>query len=345
MKNPSRSEKPVLVPNPKARFLDQVREVLRFKHYSIRTEESYVQWVRRFIVFHGKRHPRELGAADISAFLTHLAVRDRVAAATQNQALNALVFLYGTVLQMPLGDFGEFARVSRPARIPVVLTQEEAGQVLAAMKPGTTAIMARLLYGSGLRLSECLRLRVKDVELNRNQIVVRDGKGFKDRVAVLPESVKSELARHLDRVRLRHEQDLREGNGRVHMPYALARKYPRADREWIWQYVFPAAGLSVDPRETGFPESRRVLRRHHVGELAVQRAVKEAVRRAGIRKAASCHTLRHSFATHLLERGYDIRTVQVLLGHKDVSTTMIYTHVMEKPGLGVKSPLDCLATK
>lgn len=338
----SKASKAVLVPNPKLRLLDQVREVIRFKHYSLRTEEAYIHWIRRFIFFHGKRHPREMGAVEVTAFLTHLAVKDHVAAATQNQALNALVFLYGAVLQLELGDLGEFARVSRPARIPVVLTQEEARTVLAALKPGTSALMARLLYGAGLRLSECLRLRVKDLELARNQIVVRDGKGFKDRVAVLPECLKPDLVRHLDRVRLLHHQDLRAGNGRVHLPYALARKFPNANREWIWQYVFPAAGLSRDPREPGFPEARAVLRRHHVSELSVQRAVKEAVRLTRITKPASCHTLRHSFATHLLERGYDIRTVQVLLGHKDVSTTMIYTHVMQKPGLGVKSPLDCV---
>jgi integron integrase len=333
MTNPTGSTRPILIPNPKVRLLDQVREVVRFKHYSIRTEEAYVQWIRRFIVFQGKRHPRDMGAVEVKGFLTHLAVEDRVAAATQNQALNALVFLYGAVLQAPLGELGEFARVNRPPRVPVVLTRDETQRILAALKPGTGSLMVRLLYGTGLRLSECLRIRVKDLDLERNQILVRDGKGFKDRVTLLPERLKSELGHQLERVRLLHQQDVGDGFGRVHLPYALARKYPNADREWIWQYVFPSARRSRDPR------SGKELR-HHLNEVCLQRTVKEAVRLAGIRKPASCHTLRHSFATHLLEAGYDIRTVQQLLGHKDVSTTMIYTHVMQKPGLGVKSPLD-----
>jgi integron integrase len=338
-----------------------VREVLRFHHYSLRTEKAYWQWIRRYLVFHrdrphgspqaqtltrpattlshpmgeghGWRHPKELGAPEIAQFLAHLALAGNVAASTQNQALNALVFLYGQVLQLPLGDLGEFARVKRPARLPVVLSQEETQRVLSALKPGTGSLIIRLLYGTGMRLLECLRLRVKDVDFARNQIVVREGKGDKDRMTMLPDRLKAELQTHLERVKLLHETDLTEGSGQVYLPHALARKYPKADREWAWQYVFPAAGRSKDPR-TG------MVRRHHVNELAVQRMMKKAVRLARLKKPATCHSLRHSFATHQLEAGYDIRTVQDLLGHQDVATTMIYLHVMQKPGLGVKSPLD-----
>jgi integron integrase len=274
-----------------------------------------------------------MGAPEVAQFLAHLAVAGNVAASTQNQALNALVFLYEQVVQLPLGDLGEFARVKRPARLPVVLTQEETQRVLVALKPGTGSLIIRLLYGTGMRLMECLRLRVKDVDFARNQIVVREGKGDKDRITMLPDRLKAELQTHLERVKLRYETDMAEGFGRVYLPHALARKYPKADREWAWQWVFPANGLSKDPR-TG------LVRRHHVHELAVQRMMKEAVRLARLKKPATCHTLRHSFATHQLEAGYDIRTVQTLLGHKDVATTMIYLHVMQKPGLGVKSPLD-----
>jgi len=319
-------------PNPRARLLDQVREVIRVKHYSIRTEEAYVQWIKRFIFFHGKRHPREMGEAEIEAFLTDLAVERKVSASTQNQALNALVFLYEEVLHLELGEFSA-VRAKRPDRLPVVLTKAETTRLLAAIKPGTNALMARLLYGTGMRLMECVRLRVKDVLFEENQIVVRDGKGAKDRVTMLPSSVKAELEGHLARVKLLHGSDLRSGAGEVYLPYALERKYPQAPREWAWQYVFPAMRLSRDPRSGK-------IRRHHASETALQRVVKEAVRLAGIVKPASCHTLRHSFATRLLEDGYDIRTVQELLGHKDVSTTMIYTHVMQKPGIGVRSPLD-----
>ncbi len=321
-----------VVPNPKARLLDQVREVIRFKHYSISTEDAYVQWIKRFIFFHGKRHPREMGVTEIEAFLTDLAVRGKVAASTQNQALNALVFLYQKVLHIELGEFSA-ERARRPDRLPVVLTKAETANLLAAMKPGTIGLMARLSYGTGMRLMECVRLRVKDLLFEENQILVRDGKGFKDRVTLLPSSVKAELAAHLERVKLLHQSDLKAGAGEVYLPYALARKYPQAAREWGWQYVFPAIHLSPDPRSGK-------MRRHHASETSLQRAVKEAVRLAGIVKPASCHSLRHSFATRLLESGYDIRTVQELLGHKDVSTTQIYTHVMQKPGLGVRSPLD-----
>jgi integron integrase len=335
--------KELLTPNPKARLREQVREVLRFHHYSLRTEKAYWQWIRRYLAFHrrpdhsgpqgGWRHPKEMGAPEVAQFLAHLAVAGNVAASTQNQALNALVFLYEQVVQQPLGDLGEFARVKRPARLPVVLTQEETQRVLAALKPGTGNLIIRLLYGTGMRLMECLRLRVKDVDFATGRIVVREGKGDKDRITMLPDCLKVELQTHLERVKLLHETDLAEGFGRVHLPHALARKYPKADREWAWQYVFPAAGRSKDPR-TG------MVRRHHVHELAVQRMMKDAVRLAKLKKPATCHTLRHSFATHQLEAGYDIRTVQDLLGHQDVATTMIYLHVMQKPGLGVKSPLD-----
>lgn len=307
---------------------------MRFKHYSLRTERTYREWIKRFIFFHGKRHPREMGAFEVERFLSDLAVTRKVAASTQNQAFNALLFLYREVLHEDLGQIGEVERAKRPERLPVVLTREEAQKVLNGMS-GTFQLMARLLYGTGMRLMECVRLRVKDVDFGQNQIVVREGKGFKDRVTLLPESVKQALEEHLKRVKLLHEKDLAEGNGRVYLPYALSQKYPSADREWGWQYVFPAAGVSRDPRSG-------VVRRHHVNEQGLQRAMKDAIRLARIAKPASCHSLRHSFATHLLEAGYDIRTVQELLGHVSVLTTQIYTHVMQKPGLGVKSPLDRL---
>ncbi len=320
------------IPNPKLRLLDQVSEVMRFKHYSLRTETTYRQWIRRYILFHDKRHPRELGAPEVSRFLSHLAVRGRVAASTQNQAFNSLLFLYREVLGVEFGPLQDVDRAKRPARLPVVLTKTEADRLLAGMT-GTFRLMATLLYGTGMRLMECVRLRVKDIDFEANQIVVREGKGFKDRVTVLPQSVKPLLQAHLERVRLLHQQDLSQGAGTVYLPYALERKYPNAHREWGWQYVFPAASLSRDPRS-------HAVQRHHVNEQGLQRAVKDAVRLAGINKPASCHTLRHSFATRLLENGYDIRTVQEILGHANVATTQIYTHVMEKPGLGVRSPVD-----
>jgi integron integrase len=311
----------------------------------LRTEKAYWQWIRRYLAFHRKsdhggpqggwRHPKEMGAPEVAQFLADLAVAGNVAASTQNQALNALVFLYEQVVQQPLGDLGEFARVKRPARLPAVLTQEETQRVLAALKPGTGGLIIRLLYGTGMRLMECLRLRIKDVDLATGRIMVREGKGDKDRMTMLPDRLKAELQTHLERVKLLHEKDLVEGLGQVYLPHALARKYPNADRALAWQYVFPAKGLSKDPR-TG------TVRRHHVHELAVQRIMKEAVRLARLKKPATCHTLRHCFATHLLENKYDLRTVQELLGHADVATTQIYTHVMNKPGLGVRSPLDSL---
>ena len=314
------------------KLLDQVRTLCRLKHYSIRTEQTYADWIKRFILFHHKRHPKEIGAPEVRLFLEDLAVRRRVAASTQNQALNALVFLYHQVLEQDLGSIGEFARAKRPQRLPTVLTRDEVSRLLAGLD-GTYRLIARLLYGTGMRLLEGLRLRVKDLDFDRNQIIIRDGKGEKDRVTMLPASLQTELRAHLERVHRLHENDLTAGNGRVYLPYALAEKYPNANQEWAWQYVFPAKSLSTDPRSGD-------RRRHHVDETSLQRAIKIAVRTARLTKPASCHTLRHSFATHLLESGYDIRTIQDLLGHKDVATTMIYTHVMTKPGLGVKSPLD-----
>jgi integron integrase len=326
-----------VIANPKAKLLDQVREVLRVKHYSLRTEETYVQWIRRFLKFHRDRtgawkHPRELGRADVAEFLSHLAMVNHVSAATQNQALNAVLFLYTQVMGTELGDLGEFPRANKPRRTPVVLSREEVLRLLASLE-GSWRLMAQVLYGTGLRLMELLRLRVLDIDFARNQIVVRGGKGDKDRVTMLPEALKDGLQRHLERVRLLWGKDVQEGFGEVYLPEGLARKYPRAAREWRWQWVFPSRSRSRDPR------SGRE-RRHHVQETGLQRAVKAGLELSGITKRATCHTLRHSFATHLLENGYDIRSVQDLLGHKDVSTTQIYTHVMMKPGLGIRSPLD-----
>jgi integron integrase len=322
------------IPNPKLRLKEQVHEVMRFHHYSLRTEESYWQWIRRFILFHHKRHPKEMGPAEVSAFLSHLATGEKAAKATQQQALNAVVFLYRDVLLKPLGQLPDLKWTNRLARLPVVLTKEEVRQVLAVVD-ARHALGLRLLYGTGMRLLELIRLRVKDLDLERGQVAIRGGKGGKDRTSVLPESLKADLAAQLERVRAVWQGDLRSGNAGVSLPPEVAKKYPNAGREWPWQYVFPAANLSSDP------VSQRTLR-HHAQEDNLQRAMKLAVRAAGLSKAATCHTLRHSFATHLLEAGYDIRTVQDLLGHKDVTTTQIYTHVMRKPGLGIKSPLDTM---
>lgn len=314
------------------RLLEQARDVMRLKHYSLRTERSYCDWIERFIRFHRMRHPREMGETEVSAFLTHLARDRQVAASTQNQALSAILFLYQHVLRQQIGWLGNVERSSRPVRLPVVLTRDEVRRILNHLH-GTLRLMAELLYGSGLRLMECVRLRTKDVDFAYAKIVVRDGKGAKDRVTMLPVTLAAPLERHLQKVKAQHEQDLDDGFGEVYLPGALARKYPKAAREWAWQFVFPSARISLDPRSGE-------KRRHHVEESSLQLAMKKAVRASGVNKPASCHTLRHSFATHLLENGYDIRTVQELLGHKDVSTTMIYTHVLNRPGIGVKSPLD-----
>lgn len=314
------------------KLLDQVRDRLRVKHYSIRTEQTYVHWIKRYIFFHGKRHPKDLGARDIEAFLTHLAVEGKVSASTQNLAKSSLLFLYREVLEIELPWLENVTQAKAPKRLPVVLTVGEVQDVLSRLT-GTHALIASLLYGGGMRLMEAVRLRVKDVDFARHEIVVREGKGFKDRVTMLPEAVVAPLRSHLAKVKAMHEEDLAQGYGEVYLPFALDKKYPNAGREWGWQYVFPSRNLSVDPRSGA-------IRRHHVDEKGVQRAVKQAVRDAGLTKPATPHTLRHSFATHLLQSGYDIRTVQELLGHSDVSTTMIYTHVLNKGGRGVVSPLD-----
>jgi integron integrase len=319
-------------PAEKPKFLDQLRHAIRLRHYSIRTEEAYVNWAKRFILFHNKRHPQEMARAEVTAFLTHLAVDKRVAASTQNQALNAIVFLYRELLGREIGELEAVVRAKRPPKMPVVLSVGEVTRVLGRLD-GVTGLMARLLYGSGLRLMECLRLRVKDVDFEYRQITVRDGKGAKDRVTMLPESLIAPLQTQLARVKALHQADLAVGHGDVYLPFALERKYPNANREWGWQYVFPSAKRSPDPRSN-------VVRRHHAAESVLQRAVKHAVRASGVNKPANCHTFRHSFATHLLASGSDIRTVQELLGHQDVRTTMIYTHVLNRGGKGVKSPLD-----
>jgi integron integrase len=313
-------------------LVDETRRVMRLRHYSIRTEEAYVQWIRRFIRFSGGRHPREMGSEEIIAFLSHLAIEGKVAAATQNQALNAISFLYRRVLGRELGDLSSMARAKKRRHLPVVLTRSEVNELLSRLD-GVHRLAAGLMYGAGLRLMETVRLRAKDLDLERCEIVIRNGKGGRDRVTVLPARLVGPLRDQLAQARAIHQADLTEGFGSVFLPDALARKYRGADREWSWQYAFPAAARSRDPRSGA-------MRRHHFGEGAIQRAVKRAVREAGLVKRASCHSLRHSFATHLLESGYDIRTVQQLLGHRSVTTTMVYTHVLNRGGLAVCSPLD-----
>ena len=362
LSHPRGEGKGKLVPNPKARLRDQFHEVCRFKYFSERTEESYWQWVVRYLKFHRDhphltpalsppsegaervktwRHPKDLGGPAVAAFLSDLANRQQLAAATQAQALNALVFLYREVLQVLVAEIGEFERVRRPARLPEVLSREEVKLVLASAA-AEHQLPLRLLYGTGLRLMELLRLRIKDVDFSRNQIMVRSGKGGKDRVTVLPESLKAELLAHLERWRLAHRRELEAGRGASSLPEGVGKKYPGAAKEWAWQYVFPAAGLANANRGDGAHGATRptLWLRHHLHEDTLQRGMKAAVVKSKIPKRATCHTLRHSFATHLLENGYDIRTLQDLLGHKDVTTTQLYTHVMAKPGLGVRSPLD-----
>jgi integron integrase len=311
-----------------------VRNKIRLKHYSIRTEEAYADWVKRFIFYFNKRHPAELGATEVEQFLTHLAVDGKVAASTQNQAKSALLFLYREVLELDLPWLENVERAKAPKRLPVVLTRREVQLILAELR-GTHWLIASLLYGTGMRIMECLRLRVKDVDFERGEILIRDGKGFKDRVTMLPKSLLLPLKNHLQETRRSHIQDLETGCGSVYLPYALERKYPGREKDWGWQYVFPSASRSTDPRSG-------VERRHHLQDQAVQRSIRAATRKANLVKAATPHTLRHSFATHLLEGGYDIRTVQELLGHADVSTTMIYTHVLNRGGHGVISPLDAM---
>lgn len=322
--------------NKPPRLLDQVRERIRVLHYARATEKTYLHWIKCYIHFHGLRHPRDMGAAEVEAFLSHLATARDVAAGTQNQAMHAVLFLYKQVLGVDLPWLDGITRAKPSKRLPVVLTQGEAQRLLAATR-GTPGMVVRLLYGTGLRLMEGLRLRVKDIDFERNQITVRGGKGDKDRVTMLPASLVPDLRAHLAERRRWHDKDLATGMADVELPHALERKYPNAGREWGWQYVFAAADYSADPI-TG------VIRRHHIHEKTIQRQVKESARRAGISKPAHPHTLRHSFATHLLEAGYDIRTVQELLGHSDVTTTMIYTHVLNKGGRGVVSPLDRVTT-
>jgi integron integrase len=314
------------------KLLDQLSDALRMSHYSYRTEQAYVDWVRRYILFHKKRHPQDLGAQEIRDFLTHLATDRNVAASTQNQALSAILFLYREVLHKEIEPV-LLTSARRPERLPTVLSRDEVVRILAQLV-GMHKLMAQILYGSGLRLMECVRLRVKDLDFDYKTITVRDGKGEKDRITPMPDSLIPSLQRQVERVRLLHDEDLAAGYGHVYLPNALEKKYPNAAAELGWQFLFPAPKCSLDPRSPG------VKRRHHIEASGLQRSVKEAARKAGINKHVTCHTFRHSFATHLLQNGYDIRTVQELLGHKDVRTTMIYTHVLNRGGLAVKSPLD-----
>jgi integron integrase len=325
---------PMTATPPPKKLLDVVREVIRLKHYSYRTEQAYIDWIKRYLRFHNKRPPRDMGVPEIQAFLTHLAVEGQVAASTQNQALSALLFLYRDVLQIELGNVRDFLKAKHPKRLPTVLTPEEVQEIIQHLT-GVERLVVQLLYGSGLRLAEALNLRIKDVDFAQHQLIIRDTKGNEDRVTPLPQSVQPPLQNHLQGVRQLHQQDLERGYGSVYLPFALAKKYPTADRAWIWQYVFPSHSLCQDPRSG-------VTRRHHLSESKIQKTLKNAVRQSAVAKRVSCHTFRHSFATHLLQNGYDIRTVQELLGHKDVKTTMIYTHVLNRGGQGVQSPLDRL---
>ncbi len=318
----------------KPKLLEQMRDAIRVRHYSIRTEEAYIGWVRRFINFH-KRHPRDLDAEEINRFLTHLAVHDHVAASTQRQALSAILFLYREVLKIKPAWIENIVRARQPKRLPTVLSREEVAALLARFE-GTVQLVVLMLYGTGMRILECLRLRIQDVDFDLGNITIRNGKGRKDRTTLLPDACRQRLQHHLDHVKAIHDQDVADGFGRVHLPTALARKYPLAAADWRWQYVFPAGSRGTDPRTNQ-------IRRHHLHESVIQKAIKQAARDARINKRTSCHTLRHSFATHLLMAGYDIRTIQELLGHKDVKTTMIYTHVLNMSGgRGIISPADTL---
>ena len=325
--------KTIFRPKP-GKLLDQVREVMHYHHYAIRTEQTYVKWILDYIRFNGTRHPQEMGKPEIERFLSHLAINRNVASSTQNQALNAILFLYKHVLDMPLNDYIDATRSKKQKRLPTVLSQSEISQFFQHIS-GANELMAKLLYGAGLRLMECIRLRVKDVDFENHQIIVRDGKGGKDRATVLPKTIKEDLRLHLKGVQKRFEQDLAEGRADVYMPHALARKYTGAGKSWIWQWVFPAKNRSRDPRT-------KKMRRHHIHETGLQKAVANAAKKAGIDKRVSPHTLRHSFATHMLEAGKDIRRVQELLGHADIRTTMIYTHVMSINFETLGSPLDNL---
>jgi len=328
----SHATNPISSSSPK--LLVRLRQSLRSRHYSRRTEETYVMWVKRFIFFHNVRHPADMAEPEINTFLTHWAVKEKVSASTQNQALSALLFLYRHVIGREIGNLGDVIRARKPTRLPVVMTREEVKSVLAHLT-GDKRLMASLMYGTGLRLMECVRLRVQDIDFSCNEILVRDGKGAKDRITMLPESLKEPLQNHLKKVKAIHEKDLADGWGRVLMPDALDRKYPNAPKEWRWQWVFSQENRWINPKtnEQG---------RHHIDESLVQKAVRDAVGIAGLTKRATCHTFRHSFATHLLEDGYDIRTIQDLLGHKDIKTTMIYTHVLNRGPAGVRSPVDQL---
>ncbi len=318
----------------KGRLLDEVREILRIKNYSYRTEKSYIRWIYKFILFHQKRHPQDMAEPEITQFLSYLADNQKVAASTQNQALSAILFLYKMVLRKEIGFVQDIHWAKKPVRVPVVLTSDEAMKVLRLLE-GKYRLAASLMYGSGLRLLECLRLRVQDVDFDYLQLTVRDGKGQKDRKTMLPAKMVNPLKEHLRQRKIMHDQDLASGCGSVKLPGALNRKYANAACDWRWQYVFPATSHFFDPLD-------KVHRRHHLHESAMQRAIRVAVRKSGMTKRATCHTLRHSFATHLLENGYGIRTVQELLGHEDLRTTMIYTHVLNRGGMGVKSPMDDL---
>jgi integron integrase len=325
---------PIPTTDNKPKLLTQLSQAIRSRHYSRKTEATYIYWIKRFIFFHHVRHPQEMAEPEINAFLTNLAVKEHVSASTQNQALCAIIFLYKHVLNRKIGDIGEVIRAKQSRYAPVVLTKDEAKAVVSHLS-GDKKLMVSLMYGTGLRLMECLRLRVQDIDFSRNEITVRDGKGAKDRITMIPELLKEHLRQHLVKVKSIHENDIKDGWGYVQMPYALDRKYPNATRDWRWQWVFPQEKRWKNTKtgEQG---------RHHVHETLLQKAVKESVMQTGIAKRIGCHTFRHSFATHLLENGYDIRTIQELLGHKDVSTTMIYTHVLSKGGHGVRSPFDGL---